>query len=296
MARAGKKRGTSSSVAALRGGKGRAPSSSSSSSSSASSPTPAPAKASPARSGSWWEAVKSILGAVLIFLVIRTFFVEAFRIPSSSMVPTLLVGDWLFVNKLRYGPHIPFTRINLPGYAEPKRGEVVIFESPVQYETRPSPKDSTPTLVKRIVAVAGDTIFMRDDALFINGIAQRPGFQSTPDGLTAADGTDGYQQVLERFMNRSALPGTRFDQTAPRRGTVPTRDSWGPILVPQGHFFMLGDNRDNSVDSRYYGFVPRENVRGRPMFVYYSYDADRGLDYFRAFTEIRWGRIGHWIE
>ncbi|HVJ30601.1 MAG TPA: signal peptidase I, partial [Gammaproteobacteria bacterium] len=123
-----------------------------------------------------WENVKSIAGALLIFLFIRTFFVEAFRIPSGSMIPALLVGDWLFVNKLVYGPHVPFTNINLPGYSEPKRGEVVVFESPYQPDEAAIGNDPTPTLVKRLIAVSGDTIYMRDGLVYLNGIAQRQGF------------------------------------------------------------------------------------------------------------------------
>src|SRR5689334_17842257 len=109
-----------------------------------------------------WENIKSLAGAVVIYLVIRTLFVEAFRIPSGSMIPTLLVGDWLFVNKLAYGPHVPFTSASLPGYAEPKRNDVVVFESPVQ----PDEIEQQPTLVKRLVAVPGDTILMRKAVLY----------------------------------------------------------------------------------------------------------------------------------
>src|SRR5688572_32047950 len=121
-----------------------------------------------------WENVKSILIAVVIFLVFRTFLIEAYRIPSGSMIPSLLVGDWLFVNKLRYGPHIPFTDIDLPGYAEPARGDVVVFVSPPQHrDIRIAPDIITPTLVKRIAAVPGDTVYMRNDTLFVNGVVQR---------------------------------------------------------------------------------------------------------------------------
>src|SRR5688500_19268936 len=129
----------------------------------------AAARSGGARSMSWrpvWDNVKSLLGAVLIFLVIRTFLIEAYRIPSPSMVPTLLVGDWLFVNKLVYGPHIPFTNINLPGYGAPKRGDVVVFKSPTQID---QPSDPNPTLVKRLIGLPGDTLYMRDDLLFVNG-------------------------------------------------------------------------------------------------------------------------------
>ena len=108
-----------------------------------------------------WENFKSIAGTIAIFLLLRTFLVEAYRIPSGSMIPSLLIGDWLFVNKLRYGPHLPFTSINLPGYAQPQRGEVVVFESPYQADEAERGEDPTPTLVKRLVGMPGDTIYMR---------------------------------------------------------------------------------------------------------------------------------------
>ena len=107
----------------------------------------------------------------------RAFLVEAFRIPSGSMIPTLLVGDWLFVNKLRYGPHVPFTdSTSLPGYAEPQRGDVVVFESPYQQDEADRGADPTPTLVKRLVGMPGDTLHMRAGLLHVNGVAQRHGY------------------------------------------------------------------------------------------------------------------------
>src|SRR5215210_5563170 len=140
----------------------------------------------------FWENVKSLLGALAIFLVIRTFLVEAFRIPSGSMEPTLLVGDFLFVNKLIYGPRIPFTSLSLPGYAELKRGEVVIY-------TSPDDRDGNPTVVKRIVGVAGDTLFMRDGLLYVNGIPQRQGYAaiSEPEFLDESSPDFDWQKQVE---------------------------------------------------------------------------------------------------
>src|SRR5258705_4885038 len=119
-------------------------------------------KKSKSSSSAVWENIKSLAGAVLIYLVIKTFLMEAFRIPSGSMIPTLLVGDWLFVNKLVYGPHLPFTRVVLPGYADPKRGEVLVFESPYQPDMAAEGQDPNPTLVKRLVGMPGDTMYMRN--------------------------------------------------------------------------------------------------------------------------------------
>lgn len=233
---------------------------------------------------SLWENIKGIAGAVLIFLFVRAFFFEAYRIPSGSMIPTLLVGDWLFVNKLVYGPHIPFTNVNLPGYAEPKRYEVVVFVSPYQID---QPWDATPTLVKRLVGMPGDTLYMRDAKLYVNGIEQRQGYgaQSTP-------GDPNEVNPLFAWQKQFALTSSRFGP-APSQ---PTHDNWGPLVIPTGRYFMMGDNRYESKDSRYWGLVPRENMRGRPTFVYYSWNADDSDRPLPFLTDIRWRRIGDWIK
>lgn len=239
------------------------------------------------RPSALWENVKSFGGALLIFLFVRAFLVEAFRIPSESMVPSLLVGDWLFVNKLVYGPHVPFTSVSLPGYEEPERGDVAVFESPYQPDEAQLGNDPTPTLVKRIVGQPGDTLHMREGLLHVNG-APRP-----QDGL-ALENPVGPNDVTAwhfEWQAQYALQGTRFG-SAP---ATPTLGNWGPLLVPPGHFFMLGDNRYASKDSRYWGLVPRENLRGRPLFVYYSWDPSSGRS-FGWLREIRWDRIGHRIQ
>ena len=254
------------------------------------------------RRGWLWENVKSIGGAILIFLFIRTFFVEAFKIPSGSMIPTLLVGDWLFVNKAVYGPNIPFTDVHLPGYSDPHHGDVVVFVSPYQADEAQMGHDPTPTLVKRLIGMPGDTVYMRDGVVYVNGVAQRQGpgargfvgdpAQSRPDDTSP----------LFDWQKRIALRDTRFG-SAP---AVPTHDNWGPLLIPPGDYFMMGDNRYCSKDSRYWGVVPRDNVRGRPLFVYYSYkpspgglndcDGEASHRPLSFFTDIRWGRLGHVIR
>src|SRR6476659_7950845 len=124
--------------------------------------------------GRWlWENFKSLAGAIAIYLIVKTLFIEAFRIPSGSMIPTLLVGDWLFVNKLAYGPTIPFTNSHLPGYTSPKHNDVVVFVSPYQADNGDDP---TPTLVKRLKGMPGDTLYMRDGLLYLNGLPQRQGY------------------------------------------------------------------------------------------------------------------------
>ena len=236
-----------------------------------------------------WENFKSIVGALAIFLVLRAFLVEAYRIPSGSMIPTLLVGDWLFVNKAIYGAHVPFSRASLPAYRDPKRGDVVVFVSPYQGDEAAQGRDPTPTLVKRLVGTPGDTLYMRNAILYVNGIAQRQGFGATP----AADPAMANEvNPLFDWQKKVGLKSSRFG-AAPAQ---PTHDNWGPVVIPPQRLFMMGDSRYNSKDSRYWGFVPRENVRGKPLFVYYSYNADDSDRPLPMLTDIRWSRIGHWIK
>jgi signal peptidase I len=236
-----------------------------------------------------WENAKSIVGALAIFLVLRAFLVEAYRIPSGSMIPTLLVGDWLFVNKAIYGAHIPFSHASLPAYRDPHRGDVVVFVSPYQADEARRGADPTPTLVKRLVGTQGDTLYMRNAILYVNGIAQRQGYgvttQVDPDIGNSVDSLFDWQKKV-------GLKSSRFG-AAPAQ---PTHDNWGPFVVPPNRLFMMGDSRYNSKDSRYWGFVPRENVRGKPLFVYYSYNADDSDRPLPMLTDIRWSRIGHWIR
>jgi signal peptidase I len=232
--------------------------------------------------------ILSVLPALLLFLGTRQLLAEAYRIPSGSMEPTLLVGDWLFVNKLRLGPHIPFTSHSLPGYAAPQRGDVVVFTSPPQDPSiRITPDDITPTLVKRIVGIGGDTLLMRHGELMVNGTVV-----PSPHAFVLIDSIADVPQAIFGWQHAIELGGSRFG-VAP---AAPSLHEWGPLVVPAGTYFMMGDNRDNSVDSRYYGPVPRANLRGTPMFIYYSYDPERSVEYVRAVTAIRWSRIGHWIR
>lgn len=234
------------------------------------------------------EFLRAVLGTILLFLAIRAFLVEAFRIPSGSMIPSLLVGDWLFVNKLVYGPNVPFTDVNLPGYAEPKRQEVVVFKSPYQADEAAEGRDPQPILVKRLVGLPGDTLFMRDGLLHVNGVPQ-------PQGREAQDNPKGdpnETNPLFQWQRQYTLERSRFGATP----ATPTHDTWGPLVVPPAHYFMLGDNRYNSKDSRYWGVVPRANLRGRPIFVYYSYVAEGSEKSLPFLTDVRWGRIGHLIK
>src|SRR4029077_2114750 len=233
------------------------------------SPPPKPNVVAQARGGKkktqqsfsrWaWENFKSLAGAIVIYLFVKTLFVEAFRIPSGSMIPTLLIGDWLFVNKLAYGPTIPFTNSHLPGYTSPKHGDVIVFVSPYQADNAP---DFTPTLVKRLIGMPGDTLLMREGVLSLNGVPQRQSFaDSNPKGDNNSQAPNfAWQHTIE-------VKGSRFGPPPEK----PTLGNWGPLVIPADRYFMMGDNRYCSKDSRYWGVFPRANRRGRPLFVSYSY-------------------------
>ena len=230
------------------------------------------------------SSLTSLASAVALFLFIRVFLIAAYHIPSESMEPTLLVGDFLFVDELSYGAHVPFTNLKVPGFTTPKRGSVVVYESPPQ-RCIPNtacpfvPEDSTPVVVKRAIAVAGDTVYMRQGMLYVNGIAQRQGFGAS-QALLAQDDSSPYYGWQHRFE----VKGSRFG--APP--ATPTHDNWGPLVVPPKHIMSLGDNRYQSVDGRYYGFVPLTNVRGRPLFIYFSFDTqDWKIRFNRFFSLIR---------
>lgn len=237
---------------------------------------PARPRATP---GEW---LRTILGAVLIFLFVRTFLVEAYHIPSESMEPTLLVGDFLFSNNLIFGPHVPFTHYNLPALRDPRRGEVVVYQSPSQANLTEGrlKGELTPIVVKRLVGIPGDTLYMRDGMLYVNGIAQR-----LPYGV--GDKPFGYVDGPDSNLDWQRAYGLRASRFGPAPAT-PTHDDWGPLVIPPRHYFSLGDNRYNSIDARYYGFIPRENIRGKPMFIYFSFDFED--------LRLRWRRIGKLIH
>jgi signal peptidase I len=220
--------------------------------------------------GRWtWEWVKSLVIAFALFLLIRTFVIEAFRIPTASMETTLLVGDFLLVNKAVYGAQVPGTAMRLPAFGTPRRGDVVVFTPPHEPEKN---------YVKRLVGLPGDTLSMREKVLFINGVPMAEPYARHVDPLDMH------------------APGMRWQSdflvdVAGRLDYRPTRDNWGPLVVPDSGYFVLGDNRDDSEDSRYWGFVQASAVKGQPLFVYYSFNP-RTLKQAPWLTEIRWDRIG----
>jgi signal peptidase I len=216
---------------------------------------------------------KAIAVAFVIWLFLRAYLVEAFRIPSASMENTLLVGDFLFVNKVAFGGEmeIPLTGIHflrLPGYGTPRRSEVVVFRSV---------EDSTPNLniVKRLMGAPGDTLQMVHDTVIRNG--QR---LDEPYALHTAITPAPEDEFRLRQMRAWQLPYYIGRDTTRYH---PNTHDWGPIVVPPEHYFMMGDNRDESYDSRFWGFLPRPHIRGRPLFIYMSVATNP----FR----IRWNRL-----
>lgn len=225
--------------------------------------------------GFLWEWTKIFWISVALFLVLRTFIVEAFKIPSGSMEQTLLIGDFLLVNKLAYGADIPFVNARLPALREPQRGDVIVFESP---------EDMSKTYVKRLVGVPGDTLEMKDGVLLRNNVrlAELYALHTAPD----------VDPVEERFRWQRDYVATTANAAV---GYYPSRNNWGPLVVPHKNYFVLGDNRDNSSDSRYWGFVADSLVKGRPFVIYYSYapDTAQGAPWL---TRIRWHRLGERVR
>jgi signal peptidase I len=181
------------------------------------------------------EYVEAALWALVLTLFLRAFVIQAFRIPSESMLDTLLVGDFLFVNKFEYGPKIPFTHIRLPGLRAPKYGDVIVFQYPV---------DPSKDFIKRCIATGGQTLEVKEKQVSVDG-------------------------------HRLNEPYTIHIDPSVRPAGYDYRDSFGPRTVPPGELFMMGDNRDNSNDSRFWGTVKMDLVKGKAMFIYWSWDGDR---------------------
>jgi len=198
---------------------------------------------------------------------VRSLLVEAFRIPSGSMEKTLLIGDFLFVNKTLYGAEIPLTNKHLPPVREPKRLDIVVFRSP---------EDPATNVVKRVIGMPGDTLGMKDNVLQLNGKPVDEPYVIR----TGGEDLDTRQMLWQVKYLAGRDPSTYR----------PTLKNWGPIVVPRDSFVVMGDNRDNSYDSRYWGFLGRDRIRGRPLMIYYSYDKD-GMLPLPFLTSIRWGRI-----
>lgn len=195
-----------------------------------------------------WEWIKTIVIALLLALFIRTFFVQAFKIPSGSMIPTLLVGDHILVNKMVYGVRNPLTRSVWIHGRVPKRQEIIVFIFPE------NPKMD---FIKRVIGLPGDKIEIRNKKVYVN------------DKLL--------KEPYVRYTDPDILPAS-----------VSPRDNFGPVIVPKGCLFVMGDNRDQSYDSRFWGFVPIRDVKGKAFIIYFSWDQNH--------FHIRWNRIGKLIR
>jgi signal peptidase I len=191
------------------------------------------------------ENVEAILVAVVLALFIRTFVVQAFKIPSGSMKETLQIGDHILVNKFIYGVKLPFIDKTIIPIKDPKRGDIIVFKFP---------EDPKKDFIKRVIAVGGDTVRIRNKKVYVNGKRAE------------------YKQA--QFTENQILPGS-----------LQPRDNYGPVTVPQDNLFVMGDNRDQSYDSRFWGFVNLHAVKGEAFIIYWSWDKSK--------FGVRWNRIGH---
>ena len=190
------------------------------------------------------EYIEAIIIAILIALVIKTFVVQAFKIPSRSMVPTLLVGDQILVNKFIYGVKIPYLRKMIIPVTNPEKGDIVVFIYP---------NDRSKDFIKRVIGIAGDKIEIRNKKIFING----------------KEYSDSYGVYSDNLIYPAAIQ---------------PRDNFGPVTVPKDSLFVMGDNRDESSDSRYWGFVDIKDVEGKAFIIYWSWNHED--------TNLRWRRLG----
>jgi signal peptidase I len=198
------------------------------------------------------EYAESLIIALVIAFFVRSFFIQAFKIPSSSMEPTLLVGDHLLVNRLSYVMKVPFTDIVILNLGNPKRGDVVVFRYPV---------DPGKDFIKRVIATEGETVEIRDKTIYVNG--------------------KKIDDPWAHFADKELVPGF-----------LSPKDYMPPVKVPKDSYFVMGDNRDRSLDSRFWGFVRKDLFVGKALILYFSWDgnAENLLNY------VRWQRIGHLIR
>jgi len=240
----------------------------------------------------WWiEYPKSFFPVLLIVFLLRSFVAEPFKIPSSSMRPTLEVGDFILVNKFAYGLRLPIIEQKVVPVADPKHGDVVVFRYPV---------NPSQDFIKRVVGVGGDEVVYRDKKLTVNGkpLPQRPDgsysyveglrFETTERLFETADTGAGVAKEYTIAQNPQAQPV--YPQNVrpfPDRRNCDYNDQGFVCRVPAGHYFMMGDNRDNSDDSRYWGFVPDDHIRGRAFFVWFNWD---------DITSFAFKRIGNGIR
>ena len=242
----------------------------------------------PRRHGGLWEQVATIAVAVAVALLFRALVLEPYRIPSASMLPNLLVGDHLFVNKFAYGAALPFTDLRLPALRSPERGEIVVF-TVARDGVSTHPADRRPDLpreefVKRIVAVPGDRVEFRDDRLLVNG-------EPVPARRLDWTFAEGDRAHVVRELRADERRYRVLDD--PEVVAPPGK----PQVVEEDRYYVMGDNRDHSEDSRYWGTVHRDQIKGPAFLIYWSWKYDGGwlellnpLTWWR--TEKRWERVG----
>ncbi|CAK8724872.1 signal peptidase I Serine peptidase, MEROPS family S26A [Candidatus Electrothrix aarhusensis] len=199
------------------------------------------------------EYIEAILIALVLALFIRTFIVQAFKIPSGSMLHTLLIGDHILVSKFIYGIKNPFNDSVLIPIKSPNKGDIVVFKYP---------EDPKLDYIKRVIATAGDTLEIRDKKVFINGAIVEDSHGEFTDN---------------NILSASESP----------------RDNFGPVTVPDEHIFVMGDNRDNSFDGRFWGFVDLKAIRGKAFIIYWSWDVKKDLLSWDRLSSVRWSRIGN---
>ncbi|MDH5231537.1 MAG: signal peptidase I [Gammaproteobacteria bacterium] len=215
------------------------------------------------------EYARSFFPVILIVLVLRSFIVEPFRIPSGSMMPTLLIGDFILVNKFAFGLRLPVGHHKIIDMGKPKRGDVIVFRFP---------ENPSIDYIKRVVGLPGDRIAYRNKSIYVNGKRMQKralgAYTSNKTGLPM-HGLNIYEEDLDNIKHEILINEAR-------------RNDDGETIVPEGHYFVMGDNRDNSNDSRYWGTVPEENLVGRAFFIWMNMDFED--------WHVQWGRIGSSIE
>jgi signal peptidase I len=232
-----------------------------------------------------FEAIASICSVLVVGLFILTFLAQNYVIPSGSMKNTLLVGDHLLVDRITLTP--PASWMPLIRYRDPKRGDIVVFFKPVyQPGIDATDADGTPQytpLVKRLIGVPGDHIHLRNGIVFVNGVAQ-------PMGFAQPTTTDNFNEFLDDFP--AVPPAEASGSTESWAVNFSSYIHDGDLVVPPGMYFMMGDNRHNSLDSRYWGFVPRANIIGRPLINYWSFEATEG-EYEKTGVGQKFAWMGH---
>jgi signal peptidase I len=227
----------------------------------------------------WTEWIRPLALPFLLITAAKSAFADINYVPSGSMQPTILCGDVVFINKLAYDLRVPFTTTRLARWAEPARGDVVVCFAP----------DSGTRLVKRIVGQPGDTIELRRDILFVNGVAQTyTPLAATVRGAKDLEPAERDAAIFAREQLVIRPGGPAHAHAVMALPARPALRTFGPTRVPAGHYFMMGDNRDNSHDSRFFGFVPRAEIIGEAKGVFVSADLNHWLRprFDRFFTKL----------